>query len=169
MGNELRLIPNVEDAPWAFRVPASLREPRTLEPMLAGIQRQQVLLQKLEQKQYKPMGLLAPQMQAASESFQKTVAPLIEWARKPRVRSELFMYRRSITGDKFFKLIKSPIEMLVQVLMAVAEFISPKWVADTSQRRAQIMSIRGLALSCAPNFTRNSDFNFLSRSFSGKA
>lgn len=169
MAREMRLIPNEEDAPWAFRIPAALREPRTLEPMLAGIERQQALLLKLEQKQYKPMGSLASQMQIASKSFQKTVAPLIEWAKKPRVRSELFMYRRSITGDKFSKLVSKPLEVLLEAMECFARFITPKRIIQNLQRRAQIMSIRGLALSCAPNFTRKSDINLLSRSYSGIA
>jgi len=169
MSNELRLIPNGEDAPWTFRIPDSLREPRTLEPMLAGIQRQRALLMKLEQKQYRPMGSLASQMQIASESFQKTVAPLLEWAKRPRVRSELFMYRRAITGDKFSKLVSKPIEVLIEVLQTFADFITPNRMNHNPQKRVQIMSIRGLALSCAPNFTRISDINTFSRSFSGIA
>lgn len=167
MSKHTRVIPEGADAPWAFRVPVGLREPKTLEPMLAGIRRQQALLSKLEQKQYKPMGELATQMRTASESFQRTVAPLIEWAAKPRVRSELFMYRRSVTGDKFSKLVSAPIEALLETLLMVLDFVTPNWRADTCQKRAQIMSIRGLALSCAPNFSRKGDIKSLSRSYSG--
>jgi hypothetical protein len=167
MSKDARVIPDGADAPWSFRVPAGLREPKTLEPMLAGIRRQQALLSKLEQKQYKPMGELAAQMKIASESFQRTVAPLIEWAAKPRVRSELFMYRRSVTGDKFSKLVSTPIEALLETELIILDFVTPNWSADTSQKRAQIMSIRGLALSCAPNFSREGDIKSLSRSNSG--
>ena len=167
MSKLTRVIPEGAEAPWAFRVPESLREPKTLEPMLAGIKRQQILLSSLERKQFSPMGELSAQMKIASDSFQKTVAPLIEWARKPRVRSELFMYRRSKTGDKFSKLVNAPIEMLFVELVTIADFITPNWSADTNQKRAQIMSIRGLALSCAPNFTRKGDIKLLSRSIFG--
>jgi ATP-dependent Lon protease len=102
-------------------------------------------------------------------SLEKTIAPLIEWARKPRVRSELFMYRRSITGDKFFKLVSYSLEEMLDLLLQALTFISPKWTLETLKRRAQIMSIRGLALSCAPNFTRISDFNSFSRLHRGLA
>jgi hypothetical protein len=79
------------------------------------------------------------------------------------------MYRRSITGDKFSRLVSKPIEALFQALQVFAEFIVPKFIIQKPQRRAQIMSIRGLALSCAPNMTRISDINTFSRSYSGIA
>lgn len=169
MAFENRLISNGTEAPWDLRVPSSLRNPINTEPMLRGLRRQQELLQNIAQTKQAIFGASAEQLRVVSDQFQKTIGPLLEWAKKPRVKSELFMYRRSITGDKFSKLVSKPLELLLRAMECFASFITPKRIIQNPQRRAQIMSIRGLALSCAPNFTRISDINLLSRSYSGIA
>jgi hypothetical protein len=104
-------------------------------------------------------------------SIQASVAPLIEWAKSPKARCELFMYKRSRIGEKFSKLIASPLEFLVVIQERIRLFFASKFPVSSYRPtgRAQIMSIRGLALSCAPNHTRISDINLSSRSFSGIA
>jgi hypothetical protein len=169
MVKETRLIPNGAVAPWDLCVPSTLRNPINTEPMLQGLRRQQDLLQSIALTKQAVFGASAEQIKLAADQFQRTIGPLLEWAKRPRVRSELFMYRRSVIGDKFSKLVSRPIETLVEVLQRCAEFIEPNRFIQNQQRRAQIMSIRGLALSCAPNYTRISDINLSSRSFSGIA
>lgn len=169
MAYENRLISNGAEAPWDLRVPSTLRNPINTEPMLRGLRRQQELLQSIALTKQAVFGASAEQIKVVTDQFQKTIGPLLEWAKKPRVKSELFMYRRSITGDKFSKLVSKPIEVLIEVMAIFAKFITPKRIVENTQRRAQIMSIRGLALSCAPNLTRISDINLLSRSYSGIA
>ena len=100
---------------------------------------------------------------------QGSVEPILNWVKSPKRRCELFMYKRSQIQDKFSKLVSTPIEFLLIVQQAVAKFLESKLGAPVYGRRAQIMSIRGLALSCAPNFARISDINLLSRSYSGIA
>jgi hypothetical protein len=163
MAYENRLISNGAEAPWDLCVPSTLRNPMHAEPMLQGLRRQQELLRNIALTKQAVFGASAEQLKVVSDQFQKTIGPLLEWAKKPRVRSELFMYRRSITGDKFCKLVSKPIEALVEAMAIFAKFISPKRIVENTQRRAQIMSIRGLALSCAPNFTRISDIKSFSR------
>lgn len=169
MAFENRLISNGAEAPWDLCVPSTLRNPINTEPMLRGLRRQQELLQSIALTKQAVFGANAEQIKVITNQFQKTIGPLIEWAKKPRVRSELFMYRRSITGDKFSKLVSKPIELLFEAIECFTRFITPKRIIQNPQRRAQIMSIRGLALSCAPNFTRIGDINLLSRSYSGIA
>lgn len=103
------------------------------------------------------------------DSVQESTAPLLRWAKSPKGRCEMFMYKRSQIRDKFSKLVSTPIEFLVIVQQTVTKFLESKLATPVYGRRAQIMSIRGLALSCAPNFTRISDINLLSRSYSGIA
>jgi len=167
MANANRLISTGAEAPWDLCIPSTLRNPMNAEPMLEGLRRQQALLNNIALAKESIFGASAQTLQVVADRFQKTIGPLLEWAQKPRVRSELFMYRRSITGDKFSKLVAKPIELLVQALQRFAEFIIPKRLIQNHQRRAQIMSIRGLALSCAPNFSRKGDIKSLSRSYSG--
>ncbi len=163
MGNALRLIPTEQDAPWDLCVPTTLRNPQILSEVLQREQRKQALYTQISLLRQAIPEASASQISAVTNQLQKTIAPLIEWARKPRVRSELFMYRRSITGDKFFKLVSYSLQEMLDVLLQILTFNSPRSTLETKQKRAQIMSIRGLALSCAPNFTRISDINSFSR------
>lgn len=96
-------------------------------------------------------------------SVQESTVPLLRWAKDPKGRCEFFMYKRSQIRDKFSKLVSTPIEFLAIVQQAVTKFIESKLANPVYGRRAQIMSIRGLALSCAPNFTRVSDIKSFSR------
>ncbi len=169
MAYENRLISTGAEAPWDLCVPTTLRNPINTEPMLRGLRRQQELLQSIAQTRQAIFGASAEQLRVVTDQFQKTIGPLLEWVKKPRVKSELFMYRRSITGDKFSKLVSKPIEALVEAMVVFAKFITPKRIVENPQRRTQIMSIRGLALSCAPNFTRISDINSFSRLHRGHA
>ena len=100
---------------------------------------------------------------------QRSVEPMLNWVKSPKGRCELFMYKRSQIRDKFSKLVSTPIENLVIVQQTVAKFLESKLTTPVYGRRAQIMSIRGLALSCAPNFTRISDINSFSRLHRGLA
>jgi len=168
MAKETQLIPN-EEAPFGVCVQTTLRSPKNSEAMLQWNQQHRALLQNIALTRQSMHSASAEQLRIATVQFQKTIGPLLEWVKKPRVRSELFMYRRSITGDKFSKLVSKPIEALVEALASFAKFISPKRIVKSPQKRAQIMSIRGLALSCAPNFARISDINSFSRSYSGIA
>lgn len=167
MSQQARLIPNEGTAPWDLRVPTTLRTPQNLSAMLLEAERKKSIYKQIALVRKAIPNSSAAQIKAASDQFQKAIAPLIEWAAKPRVRSELFMYRRSITGDKFSKLVSAPIEAQLESFLVILDFVTPNWSADTSQKRAQIMSIRGLALSCAPNFSRKGDIKSLSRSYSG--
>ena len=157
------------DAPFGASVLTTLGSPKNSAPMLEGLRRQQALLQSIALTRQAMFGASAEQLKLASDHLQKTIGPLVEWAKKPRVRSELFMYRRSITGDKFSKLVSKPIEALIEVMVRFAKFISPKRIVKNPQKRAQIMSIRGLALSCAPNYTQISDIKSFSRLLRGPA
>ena len=104
-----------------------------------------------------------------AHKVQGSVEPMLNWVKSPKGRCELFMYKRSQIRDKFSKLVSTPIEFLVIVQQAVTKFLESKLATPVYGRRAQIMSIRGLALSCAPNFTRISDFNSFSRLHRGHA
>jgi hypothetical protein len=104
-----------------------------------------------------------------ANKVQKSVEPMLNWVKSPKGRCEMFMYKRSQIRDKFSKLVSTPIEFLIIVQQAVTKFLESKLATPVYGRRAQIMSIRGLALSCAPNFTRISDFNSLSRLHRGFA
>jgi len=115
---------------------------------------------------------MATQVNLASRlahKVQGSVEPMLNWFKSPKGRCELFMYKRSQIRDKFSKLVSTPIEFLVIVQQNVTKFLESKLAIPVYGRRAQIMSIRGLALSCAPNFTRISDFNSLSRLHRGFA
>lgn len=100
---------------------------------------------------------------------QGSIEPLLNWVKSPKERCELFMYKRSQIRDKFSRLVSTSIEFLVIVQQAVTKFLESKLATPVYGRRAQIMSIRGLALSCAPNYTRISDINSLSRLHRGLA
>jgi hypothetical protein len=169
MATVSRLISNGAEAPWDLCIPSTLRNPINTEPMLQGLRRQQALLENIALTKQAVFGASAEQLRIAADQFQKTIGPFLEWAKKPRVKSELFMYRRSVTGDKFSKLVSKPIEALAEAMASFTKFITPKRIVENTQRRPQIMSIRGLALSCAPNFTRISDFNSFSRLHRGHA
>jgi hypothetical protein len=165
MSQQERLMPSGANAPWDLVVPTTLRTPQILSETLRTIE--------IKQRIFKEIALLREvipaastnQIKVATDLFQRTIGPLIDWAQKPRVRSELFMYRRSITGDKFFQLVSYSLEKLLNFAFFSQVVTAPKWGNERLQRRAQIMSIRGLALSCAPNFIRFGDIN-LSRSYS---
>jgi len=167
MSKPIRLIPNEASAPWDLRVPTTLRTPKNLSETLREIELKQGIFKQIALVRQTIPAASASQIKIATDQFQKAIGPLIEWARKPRVRSELFMYRRSITGDKFFKLVSYSLEKLLNVFLWAQAFATPNWASEKQQRRAQIMSIRGLALSCAPNFSRKGDTKFLSRSILG--
>jgi len=169
MSQTERLIPNEQSAPWDLCVPTTLRSPQVLSEILKSEQQKQSLFKQISLLRQEIPSASAAQIRAVTISLEKTIAPLIEWARKPRVRSELFMYRRLITGDKFFKLVSYSLEEILDALLQALTLVSPKWTFETLKRRAQIMSIRGLALSCAPNFTRKDDIKLLSRSNFGIA
>ena len=104
-----------------------------------------------------------------ANKLQKSVEPMLNWVKSPKGRCEMFMYKRSQIRDKFSKLVSTPIEFLIIVQQTVTKFLESKLATPVYGRRAQIMSIRGLALSCAPNFTRISDFNSFSRLHRGHA
>ena len=97
--------------------------------------------------------------------YQKAAAPMLKWINSPHGKCELFMYKRSQISAKFSKLVAGPLEFLVVIQRILISFFKSQLVIpqDRRGRRAQIMSIRGLALSCAPNFTRISDTNSFSR------
>ena len=149
--------------------PPQFTTSKVLAPLITQVRRQQSLLETMQQRNFKPMGNYAAQAQLASESFQRAVGPLLEWAKKPRVRSELFMFRRTVIGDKFSKMVTTPISELLGLLHLIAESTFPQLGIRVTQRRAQIMSIRGMALSCAPNFSPISDINLFSRLHRGIA
>ncbi len=136
---------------------------------LAGLTNQARLLGEYSQGIRKIAGASQEQFKIAAESFNKTMAPLLSWAKNPRVKSELFMFRKSATGEKFNQLIAISLEELVLILNAVFSFFSTNYSLPIAHKRAQIMSIRGLALSCAPNYTRISDINSFSRLHRGHA
>jgi hypothetical protein len=169
MGTTEQLISTGVDTPWDACIPTTLKTPKNTEPILEGLRRQKDLLEKIALTRQAMLGASASQLKLAVDHFQKTIGPLLEWAKKPRVRSELFMYRRSVTGDKFSKLVSQPLEALVEIMVRFANVVSPKRIVENPQRRAQIMSIRGLALSCAPNYPRISDINSSSRLYRGFA
>jgi hypothetical protein len=108
-------------------------------------------------------------LKIASDFFESSIGPLLNWAKNPRVKSELFMYRKSATAERFSKLVSIPLEKLILILNSFFKFSDLNKILPITQRRAQIMSIRGLALSCAPNFTRISDINSFSRLHRGLA
>ena len=169
MSQQAHLIPNEQSAPWDLCVPTTLRTPKNLSQLLQNEQRKQAVFKQISLLRREIPIASADQLRALTIQVEKTIAPLIEWARKPRVQSELFMYRRSLTGDKFFKLVSYSLAEILDALLRALTFISPRSTLETQQKRAQIMSIRGLALSCAPNFTRISDFNSFSRLHRGHA
>lgn len=157
------------DAPFGASVRTTLGSPKNSAPMLDGLRRQQALLQSIALARQAAFGASEEQLKAAADHFQKTIGPLLEWAKKPRVRSELFMYRKSATAEKFSKLVSIPLEKLIHILNSFFEFFDLSKILPITQRRARIMSIRGLALSCAPNFTSLSDVKSFSRSSWGIA
>jgi hypothetical protein len=118
------------------------------------------------QRQFKIVSpfLLDAQAKFSSVEFSKTISRLLTWSNTPRVKSELFMYRKSATAEKFSKLVAIPLERLILVLNSFFEFSDLNKILPITQKRARIMSIRGLALSCAPNFTPSSDVKTFSRS-----
>lgn len=134
---------------------------------LAGLTNQARLLSEYSQGIRKIADASQEQFKIAAESFNKSIAPLLSWAKNPRVKSELFMFRKSATGEKFNQLVAISLEELVLILNSVFSFFTTNYSLPTAHKRAQIMSIRGLALSCAPNFSRKGDIKSLSRSNSG--
>lgn len=130
---------------------------------VAGLTNQAKLLSEYSQGVRQAVEVTQEQFKLVAESFEKTVAPLLNWAKNPRVKSELFMFRKSATGEKFSQLVTLSREKLVLILNLLFEFFTSKTASPITHRRAQIMSIRGLALSCAPNFTPISDINLFSR------
>ena len=144
-----------------------LESPRAAIGALSGLTNQAKLLSEYSQGVRQVLGVTQEQFKLAAESFEKTVGPLLNWAKNPRVKSELFMFRKSATGEKFSQLVTLSLEKLVLVLNSLFEFLTSKTPSPFSHKRAQIMSIRGLALSCAPNFTQISDINSMSRLLPG--
>lgn len=140
-----------------------MESPRAAIGVLSGLTNQAKLLSEYSQGVRQVLGVTQEQFKLAAESFDKAVAPLLNWARNPRVKSELFMFRKSATGKKFSQLVTLSLEKLVLILNSLFEFLTSKTASPITQKRAQIMSIRGLALSCAPNFTRKSDINSFGR------
>jgi hypothetical protein len=143
--------------------------PRAAIGALAGLTNHEKLLGEYSQGVRQVLGVTQEQFKLAAESFEKTVGPLLNWAKNPRVKSELFMFRKSATGEKFSQLVTLTLEKLVLILNSFFEFLTSKNTTPINHKRAQIMSIRGLALSCAPNFTPISDNNSFSRLHRGIA
>jgi hypothetical protein len=168
MSQQERLIPSEAIAPWDLVVPTTLRTPQNLSETLRTIEIKKSIFKEIALLRQAIPTASTNQIRLATDQFNRTIAPLIEWAQKPRVRSELFMYKRSITGDKFFQLVSYSLEKLINFFFWAQVLTTPKWGYERQHKRAQIMHIRGLALSCAPNFTRFGDIN-LSRSYSGIA
>jgi hypothetical protein len=160
---------STDDAPFGASVRTTLGSPKNSALVLEGLRRQQALLQSIALTRQAAFGASQEQLRVAADHFQKTIGPLLEWAKKPRVRSELFMYRKSATAEKFSKLVSIPLEKLILILNSFFEFLELSHILPITQRRAQIMSLRGLALSCAPNVTRISDINSFSRLYRGFA
>ena len=145
-----------------------LENPREAIGVLSGLTNQAILLNGYSQRVLLTQGATRTQITLAA-SFQKSVGQLLSWAKNPRVKSELFMYRKSATAEKFSRLVSIPLEKLILVLNSFFEFSDLTLILSITQRRARIMSIRGLALSCAPNFTAVSDVKSFSRSSWGIA
>ena len=146
-----------------------LESPRAAIGALSGLTNQTKLLSEYSQGVRQVLGVTQEQFKLAAESFDKAVAPLLNWAKNPRVKSELFMFRKSATGEKFSQLVTLSLEKLVLILNSLFEFLTSKNAKPITHKRAEIMSIRGLALSCAPNFTPTSDNNSFSRLHRGIA
>lgn len=146
-----------------------LDSPRAAIGTLSGLTNQAKLLSEYSQGVHQVLGVTQEQFKLAAESFERAVGPLLNWAKNPRVKSELFMFRKSATGEKFSQLVTLSLEKLVLILNSLFEFSSLKSSTPFTHKRAQIMSIRGLALSCAPNFTPISDNNSFSRLHRGIA
>lgn len=146
-----------------------LENPRAAIGALTGLTNQAKLLSEYSQGVREIVGVTQDQFKKAAESFEKTIAPLLVWAKNPRVKSELFMFRKSATGEKFSQLVRLSLEELILILNSLFGLFATKNFLPVTHKRAQIMSIRGLALSCAPNFTRKDDIKLLSRSKFGIA
>lgn len=146
-----------------------LDSPRAAIGALSGLTNQAKLLSEYSQGVHQVLGVTQEQFKLAAESFERAVGPLLNWAKNPRVKSELFMFRKSATGEKFSQLVTLTLEELVLILNSLFEFLTSKTSTPFTHKRAQIMSIRGLALSCAPNFTPISDNNSFSRLHRGIA
>ena len=136
--------------------------------VLSSLTNRALLLNKYSQRVLLSQGASEAQIKLAA-SFDKSLGHLLSWAKNPRVKSELFMYRKSATAEKFSKFVSIPLEKLILILNSFFEFSNLSKILPITQRRAQIMSIRGLALSCAPNFTSVSDVKSFSRSSWGIA
>jgi len=146
-----------------------LENPRAAIGALTGLTNQAKLLSEYSQGVREIVGVTQDQFKKAAESFEKTIAPLLVWAKNPRVKSELFMFRKSETGEKFSQLVRLSLEELILILSSLFGLFARKNFLPVTHKRAQIMSIRGLALSCAPNYTRISDINSFSRLHRGHA
>ncbi len=146
-----------------------LENPRAAIGALTGLTNQAKLLNEYSQGVREIVGVTQDQFKKAAESFEKTIAPLLVWAKNPRVKSELFMFRKSATGEKFSQLVRLSLEELILILSSLFGLFARKNFLPVTHKRAQIMSIRGLALSCAPNYTRISDINSFSRLHRGHA
>jgi hypothetical protein len=146
-----------------------LENPRAAIGALTGLTNQAKLLSEYSQGVREIVGVTQDQFKKVAESFEKTIAPLLVWAKNPRVKSELFMFRKSATGEKFSQLVRLSLEELILILNSHFGFFATTNFRPVTHKRAQIMSIRGLALSCAPNYTRISDINSFSRLHRGHA
>jgi hypothetical protein len=146
-----------------------LESPSAAVAALTGLTNHAKLLNEYSQGVRQIANASQEQFKLAAQAFEKQIAPLLTWLKNPRVKSELFMLRRSATGEKFSQLVTLSLEKLILILNSLFDFFFSKSLPAITHRRAQIMSIRGLALSCAPNFTRISDINSFSRSYSGIA
>ncbi len=136
---------------------------------LTGLTNQAKLLSEYSQGVRQIANVSQEQFKFVAQAFEKKIAPLLTWLKNPRVKSELFMLRRSATGEKFSQLVTLALEKLILILNSLFEFFFSRSLPTITHKRAQIMSIRGLALSCAPNFTRKDDIKLLSRSNFGIA
>jgi hypothetical protein len=146
-----------------------LETPSAAIGAFTGLMNQAKLLNEYSQGVREIVGVTQDQLKKAAESFEKTIAPLLVWAKNPRVKSELFMFRKSATGEKFSQLVRLSLEELILILNSHFGLFATTNFRPVAHKRAQIMSIRGLALSCAPNYPRISDINSFSRLHRGHA
>lgn len=118
-------------------------------------------------------GLLGDQskqhLKLATEKHLKSVAKLIEWAQKPSSRAQFHICRRQMIGTKFSSMVENKIEDLEfsDVRVEVSPII-PMELRLTNVR-ARMMSLRGVALSIAPNFLQMKRHQSFGRSILGIA
>jgi len=112
----------------------------------------------------------SPAMKAMREmagNQRKQVEIITRWARSNRGRIEMALYHKENKSEKLATFIAKVLDGF-----SLAQFIAtflPSLLEFTKRksRRARLMALRGLALSCAPNLSRRSDMPFISRAIRG--